>query len=996
MKKLVALIMLACICFESYSQWLSGYNYRRKITIDAASVAGTSDLNDFPYLIATTDADYIGKVRSDGYDVAITTDDGTTQLDFEIELYDNSTGQYIIWVRIPSLSPTTNTILYMYFGNSSITSDPSKTTTWDENHCGVWHLSGSNLIDATSNANDGILGSAVTVDGAGYIGSCYRFSYNHTDGITSNDASHCYAKTTNDNSSSSLRITGPITISAWVKRTGEQTSHGKLCWFGHNSSDGTNGIPWGNYGIEMQGSSDEYLNFVLSASQKKYYIDTEGNSSTIYESDPWTQETKSGGASKSLIDGQWMHVAATYDNAVMRVFIDGTLASQTASVPSPIGDYSDSHFLNNVDWGLILGNRHEDLNDPEQPFSGYIDEVRISNTMRSEHWINTFYSTMADPSITVHQTTFTWTGNSSTDWETNTNWSGDVVPSSGDDIRIPNGLTNYPVIGADKTIGNLEIVSGASCDFGTYNVTINESIKNDGTVESAGSVTFDGTNPYASIYGAGSFRFNHVNIQCPVICDADIGVEKKLLLNNAFTLNGDLTLYKTSSLMDNGNLTVTGSIKVSLTLSGQDYHYISSPLSAVPTSTFSTDPWGFSNPNFYYYDENTPGDWMLGWKTPVETNMTIGKGYAIYHTSNVTYNMSGGTINTGTNDFTINHSASAGASKGWNLIGNPYPSIVYADDFVTLNTSISGTLYFWEDASNDGTYTTSDYASWNKSGSTSGTGGSKTPNDYIALGQAFFVESTVPTSTIVRFTDAMRNSEDAVFFKASTLIERFKLAMIGDNEEYNETLISFTDDATDGYDRLYDGKKLIGNPDFALYSLLDEEKFAIQAFPKLKWNDSRIVPIGLQTSDFGTFHFKVIDVENISENVQIYLEDKQQNRFINLKKHDIHCFQSQAGNIHNRFFLHFSRIATSEQVNTNQNFANVYAYKKKIFIELPTESYAHTEVRIYDITGKMICNKKLQSCNDNCISCEPYSGIFIVKLLNKPNQKISVHKLFIE
>src|SRR2546428_11767204 len=42
----------------------------------------------------------------------------------------------------------------------------------------------------------------------------------------------------------------------------------------------------------------------------------------------------------------------------------------------------------------------------------------------------------------------TWNGSISTDWNTAGNWTASGVPGSADDVTIPAGLTNYPVVSA--------------------------------------------------------------------------------------------------------------------------------------------------------------------------------------------------------------------------------------------------------------------------------------------------------------------------------------------------------------------------------------------------------------------------------------------------------------------------------------------------------------------------------------------------------------------
>jgi len=61
-----------------------------------------------------------------------------TKLDREIESYDAATGTIIIWVKIPTLSYNTDTDIYVYYRNSSVsTSQENITGVWDSNYVGV-------------------------------------------------------------------------------------------------------------------------------------------------------------------------------------------------------------------------------------------------------------------------------------------------------------------------------------------------------------------------------------------------------------------------------------------------------------------------------------------------------------------------------------------------------------------------------------------------------------------------------------------------------------------------------------------------------------------------------------------------------------------------------------------------------------------------------------------------------------------------------------------
>lgn len=155
-----------------------GYAFKKMITIDHTKVAGGADLTNFPVLIRFTDPNLIaqsqpgnicgsgnGCVQSDnGYDIIFTDANQTTKLDHEIEKYFKATGQIIMWVRVPVISASKDTVIYMYYDNPALASGPTQENVsgvWSNNYAGVWHLkenpggSAPQMTDSTSSPNSG-------------------------------------------------------------------------------------------------------------------------------------------------------------------------------------------------------------------------------------------------------------------------------------------------------------------------------------------------------------------------------------------------------------------------------------------------------------------------------------------------------------------------------------------------------------------------------------------------------------------------------------------------------------------------------------------------------------------------------------------------------------------------------------------------------------------------------------------------------------------------
>ena len=105
------------------------------------------------------------------------------------------------------------------------------------------------------------------------------------------------------------------------------------------------------------------------------------------------------------------------------------------------------------------------------------------------------------------------------------------------------------------------------------------------------------------------------------------------------------------------------------------------------------------------------------------------------------------------------------------LIGNPYPSAIDADQFISDNTSaITGTLYFY-DSTNDVTHTRGSYTggyATRVSGVGTPFSGGNTPGQYIPVGQAFFVTRDVPGTGTITFENSQRTFQvrgaNSIFF----------------------------------------------------------------------------------------------------------------------------------------------------------------------------------------------------------------------------------------
>lgn len=101
---------------------LAGWGYRFKMAVDHTLVS--SSITDFPNHIRISAAsgknarnmqDVFTKLGNNSKKIAVTLSDGVTQCFVEVEFWDSAQGLAELWVRVPSVSQSVDTNLYLYY-----------------------------------------------------------------------------------------------------------------------------------------------------------------------------------------------------------------------------------------------------------------------------------------------------------------------------------------------------------------------------------------------------------------------------------------------------------------------------------------------------------------------------------------------------------------------------------------------------------------------------------------------------------------------------------------------------------------------------------------------------------------------------------------------------------------------------------------------------------------------------------------------------------------
>ncbi|MFN3753791.1 T9SS sorting signal type C domain-containing protein [Flavobacterium sp.] len=555
-----------------------------------------------------------------------------------------------------------------------------------------------------------------------------------------------------------------------------------------------------------------------------------------------------------------------------------------------------------------------------------------------------------------------------------------VLPStgvsvSGATVSAPSGT--YTV---RATLGSCTSVASSSITISQQPTnTWNGSVWSNGTPTAAQKLVFSGN--FSSTGNISGCTCNVTSGSVVINAGHTLNIANEVSVNPG----GSLTFEDTASLVQTNNASVnSGSItykRRTTPMKLYDYGYWSSPVSNATLSQLAGDSYFYSfSPTINNYVYHTAA-----------TTMALGVGYLSRAPENLVYNPTQilqtnfvGTPNNGNISTPIIKSAGTN-----NLIGNPYPSAIDIDLFITdpANSGIvNGTIFLWthNTAITNGNYTANDYAKYNLTGGV-GTGvgtmalsGGPVPTGKVAAGQGFFIETntTLPNGTYsATFKNSMRVSgNNAQFFRTngtvvnndegsvSQTLEKHRLWVSLSNTEgaYNQMLVGYIENATNDIDRLFDGKTaFVGNP-VAIYTTVGTTDLAIQG-KALPFSADDIVPFGYSTTINGSLTISLDNFDGVFDNQNVYLLDKTTGLYHNLKESNF-TFTTTNGTFNDRFELRY----TTQALGTNNptiadNDIKVVSNNNGISVYCATTTI--TKVEMFDVLGKQLYSQSNLTTN---------------------------------
>jgi len=466
---------------------------------------------------------------------------------------------------------------------------------------------------------------------------------------------------------------------------------------------------------------------------------------------------------------------------------------------------------------------------------------------------------------------------------------------------------------------------------------------------------------------------------------------------NSFVVESDANLIQTDNIINEGTVKVERQVSDMNNVTGHiDYVYWSSPVAGQTIKGAS----GFS-PNtpsngYLQYNESTD-------KFTVTSDATFqtGKGYAIRAENSLpdgygkTYSFTG-VPNNGNLQF-LSLQKSAGADKGYNLVGNPYPSNISFDLLYSLNSAkIYNTAWFWTNIDYTSTqmgsgYTGNNYAVLNGSGGVppaydwadydpenpSGI----TPNGNIKVGQAFIVQAK--TAGALDFNNGIRITDNGTFYQKGVTKNRFWLTMRSPKNMVNTILIGYIPGATNNYETDFDGELFVVGSD-SFYSVLGAKKLAIQG-KEDNFSNEDVVTLGNVFSADGSYVISLQTPEGIFDGNQIiYLKDKLLNKYINLSTDTNYTFTAVKGTDASRFEIVYKEDAV---LNTGANSKSDFIVYKDGNSQVIKSSKKLGKIDIYDASGKLIKSINVNHTEAKVDVSNFLNGVYIMKIENSGDIK---------
>ncbi len=571
-------------------------------------------------------------------------------------------------------------------------------------------------------------------------------------------------------------------------------------------------------------------------------------------------------------------------------------------------------------------------------------------------------------------------------------------------LVIALGICDSPVFGQQIKINSgawlknsgvayIKINNGDLINLGTYTKGIE-------------TVVFSGT-ATSTISGSSNVNMNNLTVtssgglttQLGLLTtnDLTIGTGGKFIINptSAVTVNGILTnnagdeglMIKsnatgTASLIHNTN-DIDASVQRYITSAKETWHFLSSPVSDqniggswLPTGTYGNgtgyDLYLWNEPNrCWIYKLNTTS--TINWNTVHPGSVFVpGRGYlysvqAANPTKEFTGNLNNGSLNYG-----LTFNSDTNRLKGFNLVGNPYPSSIdwqAASGWTRSNLVMRGggyDMWIWNPTANN-------YGVFN-----SATGiGTNSVTRYIAPMQGYFVLAAGAGNLGLNNAVRVHYGAGNWLKDASNTPGMLSLTVQSENGTSSDQVNLLFGYGTNQPGAIKLFSQVITAP--SLFLPIGNENCSVQYLTDVQ--DNAMVPVMFKPGKDGNF---ILSCDFDPDQFEIVmLEDRLTHYIQDMKTLNGYGFQSSTADDGSRFILHFAPDNTAAYTELP---ARIYSDGIQLIIDL-TLIGTETEAFVYDAIGRLLMRTTLLGLAQHRLIINAKTQIVIVYLKNPQGNK---------
>ncbi len=421
-----------------------------------------------------------------------------------------------------------------------------------------------------------------------------------------------------------------------------------------------------------------------------------------------------------------------------------------------------------------------------------------------------------------------------------------------------------------------------------------------------------------------------------------------------------------------GCSTITGQVKVERYLSANGWHNVASPISNATSNVF-----GGTDLVFYYDETIIMNDWEFGWVF-YDGPLSVMRGFDVYPDGTpamVVYDGgAAGALNNGPYTIGVTRTnvpnGEIESHKGWNLVGNPYPSPV---DWLAENgwdkSDINDAKYIWNPER--GNYTI--FLGGNNPVGINGA------TRYIPANQGFWVQALQDGSLQVNNAARCGTMVNTPGFYKSGDYPVVFLKVEGHGFS-DETLIRFLPEAKEGFDRGLDAVKIPGRESSVpqINSRTESLRLAMNALPRI--SDGLAVDLDVRCGSPGNLSISLEPESSLPDEVELYLRDLKNGNLIHLTNHPEYSFYYDVFDDPGRFVLYFNPDQDIKNNIVDENAFSVYVNHDQLYVIKNTVRDIEGAVILYDIFGRTISRYKLLNQHENCYDVMVSAGYYLLRI----------------